>query len=1456
MDELGINASRKNSFAYLQDTTGSASTNYENDAIDFELSETKAEEYSDGFSSDWEEVKPEVNNWGSYTFSLGMGASLTMDKIPDGIQVRINKETGDIIIIGAKDARLSYQKPDNIKISVINSDMDEISIGSGADSLILSDSNADSISVSCKNTIINDSRVDKIYGGSNDEYIEINNSKVDSINSNKGHDEIQINNSEIKNIDGGKGNDEILIYDSKVTGTIKGNDGDDHIQANRSHINYIGGNNGDDVFDLSNSKIDTIEGGKGNDRFLLSNIQLIKADGGKGNDTFDIRQTQHGLIYGGKGADNFFVYNSKVNITQDSKDSIEETDTSNLSPYDIYSEDTAAIAEEITDKQSCSLQNSDLSNAEELDANEQMEVITLKFLQEQYDNMYSQFNAQENKDGAIRDGYNFIKELMNIGVSKEDIKKAIDEQKQMIDELTAAINGESKESFEDCFKRWTGKDFNIDNICEYNKYSTLYQYAMNSCTRIQMLENNAVNCDNLNEVFDIYKTFYGNEETGSEEKAREELNKTLQECKISGNIILQLDKNNNFYIANLDEMIDLYSSILEEDCVRQKIEDHINNSEFIGDYKIKLTDDYKIVYTKKTLDEEKYEYCGMEEYIYEDVPFSIEAAGNIFKGGINKSNQEALERNFLDDLECGLGMSLKSLQEKYANSQVLALGSQSSFQKLIDNYCKDQDGFADKVGSIVQFAGMGMMVIGGVVSFVSPPVGYGILKAGQFTALAGFFTDNALDLADDFMSENNISKDSFDDFLSETLKEILLITSGMGINGYAYGVGKQVYNATQKKVLAFLAEIGTDAALSIITDFAITGDIDISGEGLSQLMGIITGITGARIKQYKQDAFTEAYKLFTDGDVDGAFEYIKSKGISNKDIYKNFKEIEINRIKNEYLKSNDYTKAMKMVEDSKFLQLKGSENLSEIKTEVGNAIKQAEITKIYDMMTSPQYDIKQIHDYAESLKIFTDDEIDIFTLGKKTNNYIDELNTKYNIDYSKYKNTIFFSDQGKLIAKDIELVYKSKVTGVPIEDYLVPHKATVEDALGTLKVGDVFEVEGQKNIFIKTANGAYEQLNISKSTYNKLFPAVDRFTSGQQYSGDCYLVASLFTMFSDSTARKYLLECISEADDGSITIELPGAFTKVTLNPDQKITDIGISESNVTYGALGMQLLETAYKAERANVYLDTAQSNVKAVQAEMADFYNKYKDLADTRNIPDFESLNSYVSNAVEDTVASINYTYNTHLTSDSVIKLFKLCTDSKYINSDGMLNENGIKEFKNILGIYKTETILDIYKNEIKTEFHEPLINNNKILNEYDKMQELDNRYFEENKKFHEKEDLIEKASGQGGQPSDVYRAFGLKNPYSEYISQSKLFDDIIKNPDTQKNYVITAATKLNVDNPNLAGNHAYSIEVKKNLQGETIIIVTNPWTYNSSKPKFYALTVEEFKKYFDFIYIAEKE
>ena len=170
------------------------------------------------------------------------------------------------------------------------------------------------------------------------------------------------------------------------------------------------------------------------------------------------------------------------------------------------------------------------------------------------------------------------------------------------------------------------------------------------------------------------------------------------------------------------------------------------------------------------------------------------------------------------------------------------------------------------------------------------------------------------------------------------------------------------------------------------------------------------------------------------------------------------------------------------------------------------------------------------------------------------------------------------STQGKLVWADVNLTKKSIVEDKDIADVLVPMFETNEDGIENVDVGDVFEIEGEKNIFIKTQDDLSQELKISKKAYCRLFPAVYRYSSGQQKSQDCYLVAVLNAIMVNPNARIKLLSCFNEKEDKSISAKLPTSDTEIIIQQNETIEDLGVKKSQHMNNSLGMQLLEYLYK--------------------------------------------------------------------------------------------------------------------------------------------------------------------------------------------------------------------------------------------------------------------------------------
>ncbi len=1303
--------------------------NYENELVEYknavsEQSETASPKIPDKYANDnWSAVEPSKNKvlfieTGSYTYIMSNGAKIKFDNIDENTLVLENKETGEIVIIGANDTNIEGDNSD-IKVTILDSDVNKIKMGKGNDNITLENSTADSIEGGKGNDVINikNTVTNTVKGGDNEDYIYAVNSKIGSIEGGDGNDDIIAENSTVAKLDGGKGDDVIMANSS-------------------SSIEELFGGKGDDLISINNSKITKLDGGKGSDSINLENAEVFET-------------------------------------IEDKKDTTLEKIQESVSPYDVLDTNSIEEAKNITNEKTSAYSEKELTPEEE------MQALTIDFFSQNLENMKTQFEEQENEDGAIRDAYNWVKELINMGVSKEDINAAIEEQERMVSELTSALNGESDASFEEVFEKWTGLKYNQDNVTKYMETSQMYSLAVSGLYKADNFKNCVVDAKTMQDVMDLYNTYYG------EEEGKNKLNEFLyQEISTATGPIYGVGMPEELYINEDNQMVIKYSD----------------------------TEEYEIYDPKECIN------------ILETLEYDLHP-----------------EEEFQAQFEEITGKSIEELQDEYKINQLNAFGSGNSFQKLIDRYCADQEGFADKLATAAQIGGIGLMVIGGVVTFVNPPVGVGIMNVGKYTALGGMFGDNAIELVDDLASENGLSKDEAWGLMKESFTELALLYSGAKINGVATNVKDMVLSETQNKALAFLSQIGTDASLSLLTDLMITGEVNLTGEGISQLLGIITGIAGAKVDAYTKEAFEAADELYKNGDVDGALEYLKGKGISQRKIHSYYKAAEIENINAIFKETGNVAKALKALSESKILT---------------------------------ESDIKNV---SSELKL----------------NVLKENN----IDISKYKGYDFDSAQGKLVAQDIDMYYKALTEGINVKDLMVPSAKSIDAGLSSAKIGDVFEVEGSNHIFIKTGDCKYTELNMSKEAYCKLFPPLDRYTSGQQNSGDCYLVSSLNSIMANPNARNMLLSCFNENSDGSITVKMPNSDTEIIIKDGQTISDLGVKSGKHMTGSLGMQLLEYAYKVELVDNKIGELNTLINDWEQGILDNYNKmlgdsdipksqknisfeeYRNLTETEYYKNFEAEITKILGKAPESIEDLAQFYDVR--------------EGFYVDADGRLTELGLRSFSRRTGIPvdEVEKLNEIYK-VLKPTMKE---NKNLILSYYSneyylvniekatiELEECNNKDFSK---------FAEELGGNGGYSSKVFEAFGLENSKLERVENSDILDKILSNPELLDNRVATAGTiltktdlkkiyndpteknyqyyhdhpetynKLLAEAPDklpfdLVSSHAYSFEVRVNsATGETEIIVTNPWKLSDAgNNKDIILTVEEFKKYFDHFYIAD--
>jgi hypothetical protein len=160
------------------------------------------------------------------------------------------------------------------------------------------------------------------------------------------------------------------------------------------------------------------------------------------------------------------------------------------------------------------------------------------------------------------------------------------------------------------------------------------------------------------------------------------------------------------------------------------------------------------------------------------------------------------------------------------------------------------------------------------------------------------------------------------------------------------------------------------------------------------------------------------------------------------------------------------------------------------------------------------------------------------------------------------------------LEKDIDTIYYAKADGVDVNERYVPRRNSKEEGLENSEIGDVFEVEGENNIYIKNKNGEAEQLKLDKETFIELFPIGERFATSQGGAGDCYYLSAINALMDNPNSRADVLQCFSKNENG-IQIKFPKSdyvYTSVDGNLNNNA-----DPRQIVTAARGMQLLEHAF---------------------------------------------------------------------------------------------------------------------------------------------------------------------------------------------------------------------------------------------------------------------------------------
>ncbi len=370
----------------------------------------------------WSKIQPEENSFltGESIFNyMSSNGVMVTTKSNENTQVLENNETGEIIIIGADEA--------------------------------------------------------KVYSIAADTPISIYDSNIDTIQSLGSDDNFRIYNSSVGNIDTGNGTDSIIIENSSVKGVINTGYGNDFVSISNSEILGLNTStnslfsffdDGEDTVILDNIKAVGISTGNGNDNIIStsSNLDILNTGGGSNSLSLSENSIQ---TLNTNGEDiiiengNYFNFDkSKIlEIESDAQVSFKDGSSLSLKDYTSY-----VFSQEIG-----------------FETDEEYQQYTIDTLTSNLEMMKTAFQNQEDSDGIVSDGYNALKKLTNMGISSEDIQSVIAEQERIIDGLQAAINGQSSMSFEEAYKYYTGTEYSQEKFDKYMDISNTYLAVIAGC---------------------------------------------------------------------------------------------------------------------------------------------------------------------------------------------------------------------------------------------------------------------------------------------------------------------------------------------------------------------------------------------------------------------------------------------------------------------------------------------------------------------------------------------------------------------------------------------------------------------------------------------------------------------------------------------------------------------------------------------------------------------------------------------------------------------------------------------------------------------------------------------------------------------------------------------------------------------------------------------------------------
>lgn len=207
-----------------------------------------------------------------------------------------------------------------------------------------------------------------------------------------------------------------------------------------------------------------------------------------------------------------------------------------------------------------------------------------------------------------------------------------------------------------------------------------------------------------------------------------------------------------------------------------------------------------------------------------------------------------LENNF--KAACG-DKTFEQHQKETTEAYKQAYGDKNS-SDIANAFIQSQQEGIQNVKTAVSGVGMVVMLAGQFVP--GGNVATGMIWGGLATATLG---SSAVSLSEATSKKGGMTQEDKSEIIKELSTSVALTATGMGIGKVSSAMYGQLILKNCPMLASKILEIGADATLSAVSTAVITGELDLKGEGLSQLIPILTGLLKSKgsLKTYLMDDF-------------------------------------------------------------------------------------------------------------------------------------------------------------------------------------------------------------------------------------------------------------------------------------------------------------------------------------------------------------------------------------------------------------------------------------------------------------------------------------------------------------------------------------------------------------------------------------------------------------------------